>query len=299
VVKVVSVINHKGGVGKTTLTANLGAGLAARGQRVLLVDLDSQASLTVSLIKETEWRDAILPRKTIKHWFDGLGTDAAIRRMSPLISSPRQVIPILAPTGGYLDLIAAHRDLTDTDGELEHLVRADPSTWVTAHHRLQEGLRQPDLGEYDVVLIDCAPHFGPLARNAVLASDMLLVPVRPDSLSTNGLNSLALKVDSAIRELTQRRGDGDPGGRLPMEVVFTMVQTYADQPIDVQRTYISRVRALGVPTLSTYVRESKRVYGPSPEQGIPVILGGTSRALVRELRDLVDELSERLEGISA
>lgn len=297
--KVVSVINHKGGVGKTTLTANLGAGLAARGKRVLLVDLDSQASLTVSLVKETEWQDALLPRRTVKHWFDGLGTTTVMRRMSPLISSPRDVIPILAPTGGYLDLIAAHRDLTETDGELEHLIRADPSTWITAHTRLGDGLRQPELAEYDVVLVDCAPHFGPLARNAVLASDMLLVPVRPDSLSTNGLNSLALKVNSTIAEFTRRRGGGTPGVRLPMDVVFTMVQEYNAQPIDVQRTYISRVRALGVPTLSTYVKESKRVYGPSPEQNVPVVLGGTSRALVRELRDLADELSIRLEGIPA
>jgi chromosome partitioning protein len=297
-VKVVSVINHKGGVGKTTLTANLGAGLAARGQRVLLVDLDAQASLTVSLVHETEWQNAILPAKTVKHWFDGL-PDRGLARMADLITSPREVIPILAPTGGYLDLVAAHRDLTETDGELEHLVRADPARYVAAHRRLRDGLQQPEIaGEYDVVLIDCAPHFGPLARNAVLASDMLLVPVRPDSLSTNGLNSLALKVNSTVRDFTERSGGRAPDHR-PMGVVFTMVQVYGEQPIDVQRTYISRVKALGVPTLDTYVRESKRVYGPSPEQNVPVILGGTSRALVRELRDLVDELSTHLEGIAS
>lgn len=111
--KVVSVINHKGGVGRTTLTANFGAGLAVRGKRVLLVDLDSQASLTVSLVKETEWQDAILPRRTVKHWFDGLGTGTAMRRMSQLISSPRAVIPILAPTGGYRRAVHVLGKLTD------------------------------------------------------------------------------------------------------------------------------------------------------------------------------------------
>ena len=74
--KVVAIINHKGGVGKTTLTANLGAGLAARGQRVLLIDLDSQASLTVSFFTQNEWTDELLPTKTIKHWYDGLGSGA-------------------------------------------------------------------------------------------------------------------------------------------------------------------------------------------------------------------------------
>jgi hypothetical protein len=108
-----------------------------------------------------------------------------------------------------------------------------------------------------------------------------------------------MKVNATIREFSRRRGGGTPDVRLPMDVVFTMVQEYNAQPIDMQRTYISRVQALGVPTLSTYVKESKRVYGPSPEQGIPVVLGGTSRALVRELRDLADELSTRLEGIPA
>jgi len=73
-VKVVAIINHKGGVGKTTLTANLGAGLAARGSRVLLIDLDSQASLTVSFFTQNEWTDELLPTKTIKHLYDGLGT---------------------------------------------------------------------------------------------------------------------------------------------------------------------------------------------------------------------------------
>ena len=76
--KVVSVINHKGGVGKTTLTANLGAGLAARGRKVLLVDLDAQGSLTVSFFTQSEWTDQLMAAQTIKHWYDGVGTpDAA------------------------------------------------------------------------------------------------------------------------------------------------------------------------------------------------------------------------------
>lgn len=67
---IVSVINYKGGVGKTSLTANLAAELAFRGKKILLVDLDAQASLTFSLISPDEWNKDYAPAKTIKSWFD-------------------------------------------------------------------------------------------------------------------------------------------------------------------------------------------------------------------------------------
>ena len=68
--KIVSVINYKGGVGKTTVTANLGAELARRGQRVLLIDLDPQASLTFSFIRSEDWERHLSHHGTIKTWFD-------------------------------------------------------------------------------------------------------------------------------------------------------------------------------------------------------------------------------------
>ena len=80
--KVVSVINYKGGVGKTSLTANLGAELAWRGKRVLLLDLDAQASLTFSFIKPDEWSTNYEANETIKAWFElfrGWGTNTAIQ----------------------------------------------------------------------------------------------------------------------------------------------------------------------------------------------------------------------------
>ena len=67
--KIVSVINYKGGVGKTTITANLGAEIANRGYKVLMIDLDPQASLTFSFIPPDEWETTLSPEKTIKSWF--------------------------------------------------------------------------------------------------------------------------------------------------------------------------------------------------------------------------------------
>ena len=141
------------------------------------------------------------------------------------------------------------------------------------------------------------------ARNRVAASDMLLIPTRPDYLSINGIDSLGRKVQAFAQEYNEQLGEagdnGAPLGRPPAAVVFTMVQLHDNQPIESQRSYISRVSGLGVPTFQTTVRDSKAVYGPAPEYGVPVILAGTGRALTRELRDLVTEMVAHLDEVAA
>ena len=300
--KVVSVINHKGGVGKTTLTGNLGAGLAARGKKVLLVDLDAQGSLTVSFFTQNEWTEQLMPGRTIKLWYDGIGTDAVAESLADAVSTPPRVRPLLGT--GTLDLIAAHRDLAEIDTALAAELLADPDGYLAVHRRLSDGLSDKVFGEYDVVLIDCAPNFGLIAKNAVAASDALLIPTRPDYLSTNGIDSLGRKVQAFTEEYNEHLGRSSAGaagsppiGVPPADVVFTMVQLLEGEPIEAQRNYISRVQALGIPTFETAMRDSKSVYGPAPEHGVPVILGGTGRALTRELRELVSEFANRLERI--
>jgi chromosome partitioning protein len=294
-VQVVSIINHKGGVGKTTLTANLGAGLAARGKRVLLLDLDSQASLTVSFFTPPEWAADLLPARTVKHWFDGLDTGGALQSPAGLISTPRRVREKLARSTGRLDLIAAHRDLSDVDTTLAAQLMHDEAGFTLLHSRLRAALRHEAFSGYDIALIDCAPNFGLVARNAVAASDMLLIPTKPDYLSTNGIDSLGLKIAEFVEEFNARCGDEEQIAVPPAAVVFTMVQLHNDEPIEAQRSVMSRVAAGGVTPLTTTIRDSKAVYGPAPEYGVPVILGGTGRAQTRELREFVSEVWSHLD----
>ncbi|MEW5724830.1 MAG: ParA family protein, partial [Thermodesulfobacteriota bacterium] len=85
---IVSVINYKGGVGKTTITANLAAELAWRDYKILLIDLDPQSSLTFSFIKPEEWKSDFEKKRTIKQWYEAFEEDNQLG-LSDFIFSPQ------------------------------------------------------------------------------------------------------------------------------------------------------------------------------------------------------------------
>jgi chromosome partitioning protein len=303
-VKVLSVVNYKGGVGKTTLTANLGAGLAVRGNKVLLIDLDPQASLTFSFFTLTEWSSGLKGCRTIKQWYDSSERGRTATRLAELVATPPRVNNLITGTGGWLDLIASHLDLVTVESLLARAIdgrsgRVPPSRYLRVHRRLADGLADTTFAGYDVVLIDCPPNFHMMTKNAVVASDFLLVPSRPDFLSTNGIHHLGHEVCGLIDEFNTRvrgvRGRSRvvaPIAGRPMGVVFTMVQEYASEPVRALRLYISRVQALGVPTFSTFVHDRKAVFADAPEHGIPPVL--TNREVSTEIHQIIDEIPYQL-----
>src|SRR5262245_57575153 len=115
---VVSVINYKGGVGKTTLTANLGAELAFRGSRVLLIDLDPQASLTFSFYRPGDWEKNLADEHTLLSWYGSVIGAGPIERLGKYVQTPPEVNRLIQDRGnasGRLDLLASHLDLIDVD----------------------------------------------------------------------------------------------------------------------------------------------------------------------------------------
>ena len=301
---IVSVINYKGGVGKTTVTGNLAAELAWRGWRVLLLDLDSQASLTFSFIRPDEW-EKLEKDRTIKSWFDSFENGTPIQLKS-LVLAPKQVASRLSSRNGKLHLIPSHLGLINVDLELATelgggtMQRARRS-FLKVHRRLLDGLSGL-ADEYDIVLLDCPPNFNIVTKAALVASDFVLIPAKPDYLSTLGIDYLKRNLDELISDFNKwvQSGPGDDKGINPqiIGVVFTMIQMYRRQPIQAQRPYIAQTRRLGLPVFNAYIRRNNTLFSNAPEYGVPVALHyynpGTYKNVVAEIDEFVSEFQEKL-----
>jgi len=163
---VIAVINNKGGTGKTTTCVNLSAALANLGYRVLLLDLDSQASASISM--------GIHYNELSPSMADVLFEDAAIEDIKRRTNIPG------------LDLVTGGVDLAHSD-----LILAD----VSGRENLLRTVLRPVRDSYDYILCDCPPSLSLLSINALAAADRYIVPVTPDYLALEGLISLMNAVD--------------------------------------------------------------------------------------------------------
>ena len=297
--KIISVINYKGGVGKTTNSANLAAELAFRGKRVLAIDLDPQASLTFSFFTVDEWRKSYEGSKTIKNWYDAFIDKDTDLNLSSLIAHPKRV----NIGKGQLDVVCSHLALINVDLELATRLiggteRDLRNNYLRMHSRLRQGLESLD-DAYDFVLIDCPPNFNIVTKTAIAASDYLLAPTKPDYLSTLGIEQLEKHVGELVKTYNKYVKDSgsdewDSIGPKMLGVLFTMIQIRNQQPISSQQPYIQQVKNLGVPIFTTHIRENKTIYADAPEYGVPVVLqrvsGQTYENVQAELEELTTEV---------
>lgn len=299
--RVVSVMNYKGGVGKTTLTANLAAEIANQGHRVLMIDLDPQTNLTFSFFSVDDWNAELREARTIKRWYDGdmPGKDVALEE---LILTPEAVNDVVKGNAGQLDLISSHLALIDIDLQLASklggtTLAESKDKFLRVHGCLRRALREPAFADYDLVLIDCPPNFGLVTKTAIVASDHILVPAKADYLSTLGIDYLRHSVDKLIEEYNDyadHKGGGRSGRIAPRlaGVVFTMTQMYAGKPIIAQRMHIENVRELGyVPVFDAFLRQSGNYFADAGTDGVPPVLKrGSDEVVSDELRSVAAEL---------
>ncbi|WP_038031821.1 ParA family protein [Thermonema rossianum] len=185
--RIIAVVNHKGGVGKTTSTLNLGKALSLMGKRVLLVDIDPQANLTQHVGLEE-------PARNLYH---------AICESEPL--------PVEILDEG---LHIAPADLELSEAELR--LKND----VNGYFRLKEALEGVK-NAYDYVLIDCPPSLSILTINALIAASEVLVVVQAEYLATKGLQTILNLIDELRKNLNPKL---EVAGMLLTQVDHTVIR---------------------------------------------------------------------------
>jgi chromosome partitioning protein len=301
--QIISVINYKGGVGKTTVTANLASELAYRGKKVLLLDMDAQASLTFSFVTPDYWDAHLKENKTIKSWFDRISEGMPAMPLSELVTRPKKINEFLAHTGngGVVDLVSSHLGLINVDLELATLLgganmNQTKKNYIKVHGKLRSSITDVASKEYDVVLIDCPPNFNIVTKNALVASDKILIPAKPDYLSTLGIDYLHGSVQGLVGEFNEYASiDSEIEKVNPkfLGVVFTMVQFYDNEPILALKQFIAQTKRLGVPVMNAIFRENKSIFAEAPQNSMPVVLNeysnNTHSKVVTEIESFVDE----------
>ena len=169
----IAVINQKGGVGKTTTTVNLGAALARKGYKVLLLDMDPQANLTVHVDKRPDLESNTLTNLLVE--------DAPLQDLVQTTSVPNLfVVPSDTSLAG-VEQVLANRIGRETI--LREALEAFPAA-VT----------------FDFVLFDCPPSLGVLSANALVAADRVVIPMQAEYLSLQGMAKLL-----EVIQLVQKR----------------------------------------------------------------------------------------------
>lgn len=301
-------MNYKGGVGKTTLTSNISAELAYRGYKVLMIDLDPQSSLTFSFVTPDDWKSHLSENKTIKNWLTF--EDGKVDSFKSLIVAPQRANQVVKEHGdGVLNLVASHLDLINIDMELSAELKGSTpkqqqNSYLKVHNALKGGIESlSDI--YDFIIIDCPPNFNIVTKNAIVASNFVIVPAKPDYLSTLGIMYLQRNLNELIGDYNYFSGKMSGNNQPPVlinptiaGVVFTMVQLYDSVPISVQRQYIQEVKHSDVPVFKAYMRENKSIFAEAPQYLLPVVIDkqGTRKDIVHELELIVDELIEKTNG---
>jgi chromosome partitioning protein len=216
--RILALANIKGGVGKTTSTANLGAALVERGRQVLVVDLDPQASLTLALGFQPDELT-----KTVRHVLD---------------CNPIPIESIILQSPEDLRLAPANYGL----GHAAHELETNPARLLVLRDALETVRPQ-----YDFILLDCPAGSGALTGAALVAADELIIPFAADYL---GFQSLRL----LLRIVKQVQADVNPNLRVA-GIFYTMHNTRTRHAREVQRI-AQETLASGIPFFSSTIRTS-------------------------------------------
>ncbi len=229
--KVIAIANQKGGVGKTTTAINLGGALAQLGKRVLCLDLDPQANLTVGL---------------------GIDLNTVERNIANVLIEPDTSLEsIIRPTKTKnLDVAPATLELSAAEVELFNAIGREMA--------LKDKLTPEIAQRYDFIIIDCPPTLGLLTLNALVAANGVIIPVQTQYYSLKGVAALLRIIKTVQNRLN------------PNVKVLGMLATFYDSRTILGRDMLDSLKEIGNhQVFDTVIRQSVKV-GEAPTAGVPI-----------------------------
>ncbi len=268
---IVSLVNLKGGVGKTTITANLAVAMSKLGWRVLVVDLDYQGSLSQLLLTPDELSELLVSRRFIHEALqdatDGLAAfRRAVVRVSKVPDSEIFLVGADEELGNVENAVLQRWKLRSTDDDVRYRLRAILHSEEIA-------------GRFHFILLDCPPRLTTACVNALAASDYVMIPVLPNPLA-------AAAVPRLLRWMKHLRRAACPELSV-IGVVGNKVKFFRDSPVKKQQ---AELEALG-PLCQEQWGEAMKFFPPvcmhdpiaHPLPALDSVLGGAYLDLVHEL----------------
>ena len=228
--RVIAFSNQKGGVGKTTTTANLGHALTERGHRVLVVDCDAQANLSIGL---------------------GVANIPASRSIAAILAQPNRKLTevVQTTTTPNLDIVPSHLELAEVDQSL--------TGRFGGHNTLKNAISPELMAHYDYILLDSPPNFGQLTYNVLCAAQEVVVPVAAHFYALQGLTALLSRIEQVRREAN------------PKLRVLGLLATRYDARMLLCKEVVAQLPKFAVPVFATIIHEaSKAAEAPSTGQAL-------------------------------
>ena len=249
--KVIALANQKGGVGKTTCAINLGGALVQLGKRVLCIDLDPQANLSVGL---------------------GIDLNTVEQSMADvLINADVSMDSIIRPSRtDRLDVAPTTIELSAAEVELFSAIGREMA--------LRDKLTPEVLDRYDYILIDCPPTLGLLTVNALVASDGIIIPVQTQYYALKGVAALLRIIKTVQARLN------------PNLRILGLLPTFYDGRTILARDMLQSLKDIGQhQVFNTVIRQSVKV-GEAPTAGVPITVYEPRSDAAKAFLDLAQEV---------
>ena len=265
--RIFCIANQKGGVGKTTTTVNLAAGLASQGQRVLMIDLDPQGNATMG--------SGVDKRQLELSIYDVLLESASV-------AEARVRPERLVEAGCAYDVLGANRELAGAEVEMVELDRREK--------RLRTALATVG-GEYDFVLIDCPPSLSLLTLNGLCAAHGVIVPMQCEYFSLEGLTDLVNTIKQVHANLNKNLQ------------IIGLLRVMFDPRITLQQQVSDQLKAhFGEKVFDTVIPRNVRL-AEAPSYGLPGVLfdpsARGSQAFVAFAQEMIQKMPPAQQAAAA